>query len=203
MEKLTKKQREILNFIINYQQEHEYSPSYEEIGENFGLTSKATVHAHIQALKNKGYLKSEAGAPRDLEVTSQVLKTGRAVNLPLLGLIAAGQPIEAVENREMISVPLTVVRDPNSFVLKVKGESMIEEGILDGDYVVVERNYYPKNGDVVVALLDNEFATLKKYFREKTKIRLQPANKLMKPIFAKNPAIQGIVRGIFRIFSSV
>ncbi|MFH1366536.1 MAG: transcriptional repressor LexA [Patescibacteria group bacterium] len=203
MEKLTKKQREILNFILSYQQDHEYSPSYEEIGENFGLTSKATVHAHIQALKNKGYLKSEAGAPRSLEITSQVLKTDKAIQLPLLGLIAAGKPIEAIENKEMITVPQAVVRDPNSYVLRVKGESMIEDGILDGDYVVVERNYYPKNGDVVVALLDNEFATLKKYFREKTKIRLQPANKLMKPIFAKNPAIQGVVRGIFRVFSPV
>ncbi|MFA5070518.1 MAG: transcriptional repressor LexA [Patescibacteria group bacterium] len=202
MDKLTKKQREILNFILDYQQEHEYSPSYEEIGENFGLASKATVHAHIQSLKKKGYLTGEAGAPRDLELTSQVLKTGRAVQLPLLGLIAAGAPIEAIENREMVSVPASVVRDPNSFVLKVKGESMIEDGILEGDYVVVERNYYPKNGDVVVALLNNEYATLKKYFREKTKIRLQPANKSMKPIFAKNPAIQGIVRGIFRIFSN-
>ena len=202
MEKLTKKQREIINCIIGYQQEREYSPSYQEIGEHFGLASKATVHAHIQALKKKGYLDSESGAPRSIEVAKSVFKTGKAIQLPLLGMIAAGAPIEAIEDREMVSVPVSLVRDPNAYVLKVKGESMIEEGIFDGDYVIVERNYYPKNGDVVVALLDNTLATLKKYFREKNRIRLQPANKKMKPIFVQNPAIQGVVRGIFRMFST-
>ena len=201
MENLTKKQREILNYVVNYLQDHEYSPSFLEIGENFGLNSKATVHAHIHALIKKGYLRIIPGSARSLGVTSKVYKEGKAVQLPLLGLIAAGEPIEAIEDNEMVSVPAEIVHDLSSYVLKVKGESMIEEGIFDGDFVVVEKNYYPKNGDVVVALLDNEYATLKKYFREKTRIRLQPANKKMKPIFVKTPAIQGIVRGIFRVFS--
>ncbi|MDZ7798273.1 MAG: transcriptional repressor LexA [Patescibacteria group bacterium] len=201
MAELTKKQQDILNYVVNYIQDHEYSPSFQEIGQNFGLSSKATVSAHVHALIKKGYLRKVKGLARSLNLTKKVYQQGQAVQLPLLGLIAAGEPIEAIEDNEMVSVPAGVVQDANSYVLKVKGQSMIEEGILDGDYVVVERNFYPQNGDVVVALLDNEYATLKKYFREKNRIRLQPANKTMKPIFAKNPAIQGIVRGIYRVFS--
>jgi len=124
------------------------------------------------------------------------------VELPLAGIIAAGEPIEAIEDRETITVPTDLVRDENSFVLKVRGDSMIEDGILDGDFVVVERNFYPKNGDVIVALLDNAFATLKRYYREKDRIRLQPANKKLKPKFVKNPAVQGIVRGVYRKYAT-
>jgi len=200
MANLTKKQAEILNYLVEYINNHDYPPSIREIGANFGLTSPATIHAHLRHLQQKGYL-SSSSSPRSIRLSAKVFRSGAAVQLPLAGLIAAGQPIEAVEDKEMITVPADLVRDHNSFVLQVKGESMIEEGILDGDYVIVEQNYYPKNGDVVVALLDNTYATLKKYFREKSRIRLQPANKAMKPIFAKNPAIQGIVRGIFRKFS--
>jgi len=200
MPDLTKKQAQILNYLVEYINTHDYSPSLREIGENFGLTSPATIHAHLRHLQKKGYLSSNS-SPRSIRLSSKVFKKGKAVQLPLVGLIAAGEPIEAIEDQETITVPADLVRDHNSFVLQVKGESMIEEGILNGDYVIVEQNYYPQNGDVVVALLDNTYATLKKYFREKSQIRLQPANKKMKPIFAKNPAIQGIVRGVFRKFS--
>ena len=124
------------------------------------------------------------------------------MELPLVGLITAGEPIEAIEDKETIAVPADFVRDTvNSYVLRVKGESMIDEGILSGDYVIVERNPSPKNGDVVVALLNNAYATLKKFYREKARIRLQPANTTMKPIYAKDPLIQGIVRGVIRKFA--
>ena len=125
----------------------------------------------------------------------------KAIELPLAGLITAGQPIEAVMQNETMAVPADLVTDESSFVLKVKGESMIEEGIFDGDYVIVERNHFPKNGDVVVALLNNAYATLKKFYREATRIRLQPANSTMKPIYCKDVVIQGVVRAIIRKFA--
>jgi len=201
MEKLTKKQKKILDYITEFIKLNDYAPSYQEMADYFGLSSKATIFEHIRSLEEKGYLKVAQGMPRSIEISSFYPKKP-ALELPLAGLITAGEPIEAIEQNETITVPAELIKDEaNSYVLKVKGESMIEEGILDGDFVVVERNYYPKNGEVVVALLDNTYATLKKYFREKKRIRLQPANSAMKPIFVKNPAIQGVVRGIFRVFS--
>lgn len=195
---LTKKQKQILDFITEFIKVNEYAPSYREIADHFGLSSTATIHEHVMALEDKGLITS-GGRSRSLEVVSGHFS--KSVELPLVGIITAGQPIEAIEQNDTIAVPENLVRDENSFVLKVRGESMIEEGILDGDYVIVERNYYPKNGDVVVALLDNTYATLKKYYRESDRIRLQPANKTMKPIYAKNPAIQGIVKAILRTFA--
>ncbi len=201
-EQLTKKQREILNFILAYQGDHKYAPSVREIAEHLGVSSPATVHEHLKALMKKGYVHVRDGVARGIELTKQVFRTHQAVDLPLVGLIAAGQPIEAVEQHETLAVPAAFVRDVNSYVLQVRGTSMIDDGILDGDYVVIERNYYPKNGDVVVALLDNTYATLKRYYREKDRIRLQPANATMKPIFTKNPTIQGVVRAIIRKFDT-
>jgi len=199
MANLTKKQKEILDFVTQFIQSNQYAPSYREIAEYFGYSSTATVHEHIKSLEDKGLITSSQNAARSLEVINH--RFGKAIELPLAGLITAGEPIEAIETNETIAVPQHLVRDENSYVLKVRGESMIEEGILDGDYVIVERNFYPKNGDVVVALLDNEYATLKKYYREKNRIRLQPANRTMQPIYAKNPAIQGIVKAILRTFA--
>lgn len=198
MSNLTKKQKEILDFVTQFIQSNDYAPSYREIADYFGLSSTATVHEHIKSLEDKGLITSSHNAARSLEVINQ--RFGKSIELPLVGLITAGEPIEAIEEHESLAVPQSFVRDENSYVLKVKGESMIEEGILDGDYVIVERNFYPRNGDVVVALLDNTYATLKKYFREENRIRLQPANRTMKPIYAKNPAIQGIVRAVLRKF---
>lgn len=198
MPNLTKKQKLILDFITQFIQTNDYAPSYREIAEHFGLSSTATVHEHVKALEDKGLISSSQNAARSLEVVNH--RFGKSIELPLAGLITAGEPIEAVETNETIAVPQSMIKNENSFVLKVRGESMIEDGILDGDYVIVERSFYPRNGDVVVALLDNTYATLKKYYREKDRIRLQPANRTMKPIFAKNPAIQGIVKGIMRTF---
>lgn len=198
MPHLTKKQKQILDYLTEFIQTNGYAPSYREIAEYFGLSSTATVHEHVKSLEDKGLISSTHNVARSLEIANY--RFGKAIELPLAGLITAGEPIEAIEEHETIGVPQSMVKNENSFVLKVKGESMIEDGILDGDYVIVERNYYPKNGDVVVALLDNTYATLKRYYREKDRIRLQPANHTMKPIYDKNPAIQGIVRGILRTF---
>lgn len=200
---LTPKQKEVLDFIIQFINERGYAPSYREIAGGLDLASPSTVHAHIQSLRVRGYLRpsSDAGNNRELEPTDKAMKWGKSVLLPLKGLITAGQPIEAVEERELIAVPVDIVPDSaNSYVLRVRGQSMVDEGILDGDYVIVERNPSPKNGDVVVALLDNAYATLKKFYREKNRIRLQPANKAMQPIYCYDPLIQGVVRAVIRSF---
>lgn len=203
---LTPKQKEVLDFIVQYIHDQGYAPSYREIASGLELASPSTVHAHIQALRTRGYLRAgttETTTARELEPTEKAVRWGRSVMLPLKGLITAGLPIEAVEEREMISVPVDLVRDSaQTYVLRVKGESMIDEGILDGDYVVVEQNPSPQNGQVVVALIEQTYVTLKKYYREKTRIRLQPANKTMEPIYVESALIQGVVRGLIRSFGS-
>lgn len=198
---LTKRQSEILNFVKSFMKDYDYSPSYREIAEGMGLSSPATVHQHLQTLKSKGYLDLSSDTSRGIGLTSKVMQLSKSIELPLVGLITAGAPIEAVEDNETMAVPADLVPDENAFVLKVSGESMIEEGILDGDFVVVERNHSPRNGDVVVALLNNAFATLKKFHRETNRIRLQPANAAMKPIYCKDVAIRGVVRAIIRKFA--
>lgn len=204
---LTPKQKEVLDFIVNFINEQGYAPSYREIATGLDLSSPSTVHTHIQALRLRGYLRagdSSGSGNRELEPTDKAVRWGRSVILPLKGLITAGKPIEAIEEQETIAVPVDIVPDSaNSYVLRVKGESMIDEGILDGDYVIVERNPSPKNGDVVVALLDNAYATLKKFYREKDRIRLQPANKTMKPIYCYDPLIQGVVRAVIRSYRTM
>lgn len=197
---LTKKQSDILRFIVDYLRRHDYSPSYQDIADHFGLGSKATVAQHVQALREKGLLEND-GTIRSVAPTEEAVRWSRAIQLPLAGLITAGQPIEAIEQNDVMAVPAEMVADPaNTYMLKVKGDSMIEDGILDGDYVIIQRNPSPRDGDVVVALLQNECATLKKFYREKNRIRLQPANSTMKPFYARDPLIQGIVRGIIRKF---
>jgi repressor LexA len=199
---LTKRQREILDYITAFIDDQGYAPSIREIGDHFGLSSPATIHVHVENLKKKGLLKTSFNEARSIELTSPITAWAQAIELPLMGLITAGEPIEAIEDNEKIGVPSDFVRDEaNTFVLKVRGDSMIEEGILSGDYVIVEKNPSPRNGDVVVALLNNAYATLKKFYRESGRIRLQPANSTMKPIYAKNPIIQGVVRGVLRKFA--
>ncbi|MFH1354258.1 MAG: transcriptional repressor LexA [bacterium] len=195
---LTKKQGEALDAIRSFLAEHNYAPSYRDVMKMMGIKSPATAYNHIQALKEKGYLTLRGGQMRSVELTEKANTFVRSITLPLMGMIAAGKPIEAIVNQENISVPLEMLPNLNCYVLQVSGDSMIEDGILDKDYVIVERNFYPGNGEVVVALLDNENATLKRYYREKTRIRLQPANKTMKPIYTKNPVIQGVVRAVMR-----
>ena len=191
-----------MDFITEFTRHNGYAPSLREIGEHFKLSSPATIHAHVQALKQKGMLKTSFNQARSIEIVPAKVNWTASLELPLVGLITAGVPIEAVEEKDTIAVPADFVTDSaNSYVLRVKGESMIEEGILDGDYVIVERNPSPQNGDVVVALLDNAYATLKKFYREQKRIRLQPANAAMKPIYAADPLIQGVVRGVIRKFA--
>jgi len=199
MEMLTKRQKEILDYIHEFTGDNGYSPSYREIAQKFGLSSTATIHEHIQSLKGKGYLDAETGSPRSLEVVEAVANFARAIELPLVGLITAGQPIEAIEEKETFAVPLNLIKDEaNTFVLKVKGDSMIEEGIHNGDYVVIERTSSPSNGSIVVALLNNSHATLKKFYREPGRIRLQPANKNLQPIYVKDCIVQGVVKAVIR-----
>jgi len=220
MSSLTKKQAEVLAFITSYIENQGYAPSYREIAEHFGLSSPATVHQHVKSLLEKNMISmGEDGEARSIEliytptrskentaetIINQSFQPAPSFFLPLAGLITAGEPIEAIENNETMAVPANFVIDgANSYVLKVKGQSMIEDGILDGDYVVIERNPSPNNGDVVVALLDNAYATLKKFYREKNRIRLQPANHTMNPIFVKDCNVQGVVRAVIRNFSPV
>ena len=199
---LTKRQRQILDFITEFTRDNDYAPSLREIGDHFNLSSPATIHAHVQALEQKRLLKTSFNQARSIEIIPANVNWVASLELPLVGLITAGQPIEAIEEKDTIAVPADFVTDSaNSYVLKVKGESMIEDGILDGDYVIVERNPSPQNGDIVVALLNNAYATLKKFYREQTRIRLQPANSSMKPIYAADPLIQGVVRGVIRKFA--
>lgn len=201
---LTKKQAEILAYIREHIADRGYAPSYREMAEHFGLSSPATVHQHVQALAEKGMISlGEDGAARSIDLVEKQPLHPFSIMLPLAGLITAGIPIEAVEQNETIAVPAQFVVDgANSYVLRVKGQSMIEDGIFDGDYVVVERNPSPKNGDVVVALLDNAYATLKRFYRETNRIRLQPANSSMSPIFVKDCIIQGTVRAVIRKFQT-
>jgi len=198
---LTPKQKEVLDYIVSFIHDKGYPPSFREIASGLDLASPSTVHVHIQALRERGFLRGSSEGMRNLEPTDKAVMWGKSVILPLKGLITAGQPIEAVEEHETFAVPVEIAPDSaNSYVLRVKGDSMIEDGIFDGDYVIVERNPSPKNGDVVVALLDNAYATLKRFYRERDRIRLQPANSTMKPIYCYDPLIQGVVRAVIRDF---
>lgn len=200
---ITKKQSEVLCYIQDFMKENGYAPSYREIASGMGLSSPSTVHSHVQTLCEKGLICiGDDGAARSIEMKSPEDVPAPAFFLPLMGVIAAGEPIEALENNETMAVPSDfVIDESNSYVLRVKGRSMIEDGIFDGDYVVIERNPSPKNGEVVVALLDNAYATLKRFYREKDRVRLQPANSTMEPIIVKgNVNIQGVVRAVIRKF---
>jgi repressor LexA len=198
---LTKQQSKVLGIIKTSIQDNGYAPSIREIAKALCVSSPATVKQHLEGLVAKGYLRKTDQGMRNVEPTQKVWTLSKAFELPLVGMITAGAPIEAIEERgETIAVPAALAGDDNCYVLRVKGDSMIDDGIMDGDYVIVERNFYPKNGDVVVALLDNAYATLKRFYREKGRIRLQPANKNYNPIYAQNPAIQGIVKGLIRKF---
>jgi repressor LexA len=203
---LTKRQKEVLDFIESFVQEHDITPSYREIAEGIGLSSVSTVHQHVQSLCEKGVINTgKDGSARSIELLETDAVSPLSVMLPLSGVITAGEPIEAVEENEAIAIPADfVVSAANSYVLQVKGRSMIEDGIFDGDYVVIERNPSPKNGDIVVALLDNAFATLKRFYREADYIRLQPANSTMDPIIVKGDVnIQGIVRAVIRKYGKM
>ena len=197
---LTKRQREILTYLANYSEEHGYAPSFEEIATQFNYNSLATVHEHLTNLERKGYIKRAYNESRGIElVPSDVLP--RAMSLPLLGTVAAGLPIEAVQMPETIGVPEDLVRrGGNHYVLRVRGNSMIDEQIRDGDFVIVEDRRTADNGEMVIALLNGADVTLKKIYREHGHIRLQPANPAMQPILVspQQVQVQGVVVGVMR-----
>jgi repressor LexA len=202
---ITKRQRQVYDFISEFVQKQGYSPSFDEIGQGLGLSSLATVHKHISNLEKKGLLTRDYNRSRSIDLIAPKgrLKQAMAVNttmvLPLLGRIAAGQPIEAVENPETISLA-DFVRSKEVFVLEVRGDSMQDEHILSGDYVVVEKSKTAHNGEIVVALVDTTDATLKRFYQEGDRVRLQPSNKNMQPIMvpAASVQIQGRVIGVLR-----
>jgi len=205
---LYKKQKQILDFISQYIQTNGCSPTLQEIADAMNLSSLATVHEHLQALEKKGIIKKYDGAVRGIEIIDNSINANlTAVELPLIGYIAAGEPIEAIENdlaTVMVS-PDMVSKSKRCFVLQVKGSSMIDEGIMDGDYVVLKQQETAENGQIVVALIDKDFATLKKFYKEKDgNIRLQPANDNMDPIIvdANQVKIQGVVTGIVRRYKN-
>lgn len=201
---LYKRQRQILEYISQYIQMNGTSPTLQEIADAMGLSSLATVHEHLQTLEKKGVIRRFEGAVRGIEVTDGSMSTElTGIELPLVGFIAAGEPIDAIENpTDTITVSSDLVsKVKRCYVLQVKGDSMIDEGILDGDCVVIQSQNTANNGDIVVALIDGSFATLKTYYNEGNgKIRLQPANEKMEPIYvnARDLEIQGKVTGVIR-----
>jgi repressor LexA len=200
---LTKRQKEILDFIHGFIEEQGYAPSFEEIANAFGYSSLATVHEHLSNLERKGYIRKAYNESRSIEMVPEHGDSS-ALQLPLLGAVAAGLPIEAIRDQESLSVPMDMVRPGrDNFVLRVEGNSMIDEQIRDGDYIVVSSQSTAQDGEVVVALVGGDSATVKKLYREGgNRIRLQPANPSMEPIIvdAEDVAVQGVVVGLIRRF---
>ncbi len=204
---LYKRQRQILDFIAQYIQRNGSAPTLLDIAKAINVSSLATVHEHLAAMQRKGVIRRRGGISRSIEILvpemAERAHSPASVELPILGFIAAGQPIQPhTDPNAQFGVPPTMVSPKRrAYVLQVKGDSMIEAGILDQDYVVIEHSETANNGDVVVALLDNGFATLKRYFKEATRVRLEPANSTMSPIFTTKVKIQGKVVGVIRKFS--
>jgi repressor LexA len=202
---ITRRQRQVYDYISDFVQKRGYSPSFEEIGEGLGLSSLATVHKHVSNLEKKALLTRDYNRSRSIDLLppkgrlKQAMSVNTGLVLPLLGRIAAGQPIEAVQTPETISLA-DFVRSKEVFVLEVRGDSMQDEAILNGDYVLVEKSKTAHNGDIVVALIERADATLKRFYKEGDKIRLQPSNVSMKPIIvpAASVEIQGRVIGVLR-----
>ena len=199
MQPLTKRQREILDYLDEFIQQHGYAPSLEEIGRRFSLSSLATVHKHLTNLQEKGFIRRAWNRSRSVELIP-VHVGSRSLELPLMGYVAAGEPIEAITSTETIAVPEHFIGKRDTYVLRVKGDSMIDEQIRDGDYVIVEDRKTAQNGEMVVALLNGTEVTLKSLYRNGTTIQLQPANPAMQPIIVKEDAlqIQGVVVGVMR-----
>lgn len=207
--KLTKRQAQIYDFICSEVATKGYPPSVREIAEAVGLSSPSTVHTHLQVLEDKGYIKRDLSKPRALEILGQnpsrpssdsVGSDSGVIRVPLVGRVAAGTPILAEQNIEsVLPLPQALVGDAASFALRVKGESMIQAGIFDGDFVVVKEQSSAANGQIVVALIGDE-ATVKTFYLEQDRVRLQPENPTMAPIYVKNPRILGRVIALVRAF---
>ena len=211
--KLGKRQLAIYDFIRSYSDEHGYPPSVREIGAAVGLASPSTVHMHLKVLEEQGLIKRDSKKPRTIEVMGKQAASGQhlaevtqdvdrdVITLPVVGRVAAGTPILAEQNIEdRLSLPTSVVGDASSFVLRVRGESMVNAGIFDGDYIVVKEQSDAHDGEIVVALIDDS-ATVKTFYREPGRIRLQPENDAMDPIYVENPVILGRVTALIRSIS--
>jgi repressor LexA len=196
---LTKRQKEIFDFIRSYASKTGYPPTVREIGKAVGLHSSSTVHAHLANLEKVGLLRRDPTKPRAIELlVGKAKRAVQASSVPVVGQVAAGEPVLAEENiEEYLELPSIVGGDEGDFILQVKGDSMKDAGILDGDYVVVQQAESARNGEIVVALIDDE-ATVKRFFRENGRIRLQPENSALEPIYAPHVQILGKVVGVFR-----
>jgi SOS regulatory protein LexA len=194
---VTKKQKKVLDFINNYITENGISPTIEEIRKNLKLKAVSTIHEHIKSLKDKGYISKENNSQRSIELTKSIKSV---ISIPILGLIAAGRPIEAIENlQETISVINSTIKSNNDhYALKVTGDSMIDEGIFDGDIVIIKKQSVAENRQTVVAIIDDNQATLKKIYREKSRFRLEPRNQNLLPFFRKEVEIRGVVVQVIR-----
>jgi len=198
---ITRRQKEVIDFLSSFTTRHGYSPSYEEIAAGLNLSSLATVHKHVTNLQNKGLLQRAHNRSRSIDVLPQRAKKSFD-RLPLLGRIAAGKPVEAIETAESISLG-DIIGNREVYALEVRGDSMRDEHIVSGDYVLVERTRTAREGEIIVALIDGTDATLKRFYREGNLIRLQPSNTEMAPIYAQaaNVSIQGKVLGVLRKYA--
>jgi repressor LexA len=204
---LTQRQRRVLDYIARFMEDRGHCPSYEEIGKGLSLSSPATIHKHICTLQKKGFLVRGTHQSRSIELTQKFKaerKAARSTGLPLMGRIAAGRPVEAVENPESISLA-DFAGNPDVFVLEVRGDSMIDDHIMEGDYILVDRRGAARDGDIVVALIDGQEATLKRWYREGDNARLQPANAAMSPIIVplERLQLQGRVIGVLRRYPRI
>lgn len=210
--KISKRQQSIYDYICSYTKDHGYPPSVREIGSAVGLASPSTVHMHLKSLEEKGYIHRDSKKPRTIEVVNNQPPThagqplanveqnvsANTISLPLVGRVAAGMPVLAEQNvEEMLTLPTSVVGDSSSFILRVRGLSMINAGIFDGDYIVVKEQHDAHDGEIVVALIDDS-ATVKTFYREDGMVRLQPENDNMTPIYVKEPVILGRVTALIR-----
>ncbi len=197
---LTRRQQEILTFVHRYADAHGYPPSVREIGQALGLTSSSTVHSHLAALEKKGYLRRDPSKPRALEILrdERDIPVRKVTSIPVVGHVTAGQPILAQQHiEEYFSLPTDFIRSEECFILRVRGDSMIDAGIFDGDLLVVRRQRSAKNGDIVVARLEDE-ATVKRFYLEGDRIRLQPENRSMEPIYTHDVALEGVAVALIR-----
>lgn len=201
---LPKKKKEILEYLQQMIDARGFAPTLSEIAKHFNVSSLATIHEHLAFLEKRGFIRRFANGPRSIEIVDQANEhelSSAGLLLPLVGVIAAGSPIEAIEDaNEKISVPSDIATKNPSYVLKVRGDSMIDNYIADGDFVIVKKTDRADNGDTVVALLDDGTATLKEFYKEQGRIRLQPANQNYQPIYLNNVTIQGKVVGVFRSY---
>ena len=203
---ITAKQKRVYEFIRRYMASNEEPPTMAEIGRQFQMSSSASVHGILSALEREGLIKRIPNVSRGIQVIEQQNSGETSNEIPLLGTVAAGHPIEAILTHDTVSVPRDMQGRGRTFALRVRGDSMIEENIQDGDVIIVASQKTAENGQVVVALIDGNYATVKKFYREPDFIRLEPANPQFKPIFIKTPEriqIQGIVRGLIRKFDPV